>query len=333
MRTLHSLAAVLLGLLCPVVAAAQPSADPPAAGRPAQFSNVVGSYTIAAVAEPTEVPVEEPITLRVTIKGTGPAKYQPDRRHLNLFPERWTNDFYIEPVPAEDRAQPAQHTWTFVWRLRPKHRNITVIDGIRLVYYEPGRKYQTAHADEISIKVTAARQGPAMPDNIPVRVLPPSFYELPAADALRKQPATASSWPGWLIAMVLLAPPLVVIATVRTLQRRYPERGRGHRHQRSGAARRALQALRTAGDEPAWVVFGRYLRERLDYPAVEPTPTEVRHFVRRRGASRPLADELAAFLAACDRSRFAGPSSDGAAKLRDEAGRVICALEDDLCVP
>ncbi len=92
-------------------------------------------------------------------------------------------------------------------------------------------------------------------------------------------------------------------------------------------------ALRGAGDEPAWIVLGRYLRERLDFPAVEPTPADVRRFVRRRGASRPMADKLAAFLDACDKARFAGPGRDGAAALRDEAGRLIHALEDDLCVP
>src|SRR5947209_20450535 len=98
--------ALLAMLRCPGLLSAQPSSDPPLTGRPAQFSNIVGRYTIAATATPTEVPVEEPITLRVTIKGSGPPKYEPNRKHLHLFPERWANDFYIEPVPAEDRVQP-----------------------------------------------------------------------------------------------------------------------------------------------------------------------------------------------------------------------------------
>ncbi len=322
--------------LQPPSAAAQPPLEPPLAGRPAPFSNIVGSYTIAANATPTEVPVEAPITLRITIQGQGPAKYQPNRKYLKLFPERWANDFYIEPVPAEDRAQPAQHTWLFVWRLRPKHRQITAIDGIKLVYYEPtrqgGGRFQTEYADAIPIKVTAPRPAPALPENVPVRVLPPSFYELPAADAILTPPSSATAWPAWLLIVLLLVPPLLTIVGVRCAQRLAPDRG-GRRPQHSGAARRALAALCVAGDDPVWIVFGRYLRERLDFPAVEPTPAEVRRFVRRRGASRPMADKLAAFLDACDKARFAGPASDGAAALRDEAGRLIHALEDDLCVP
>lgn len=328
--------ALLMALLGPATLAAQPPADPPLAGRPAQFSNIVGRYTISAVATPTEVPVEEPITLRVTIKGTGPAKYEPSRKYLHLFPERWANDFYVEPVPAEDRAQPIQHTWEFVWRLRPKHRKIAAIDGIKLVYYEPNRnggKYQTEYADEIPIKVTAPRPAPALPDNVPVRVLPPAFYELPSADAILAPAPAATAWPVWLIVVLLLAPPLATVGAVRSWQRLFPDRGRRHQQQRSGAARRALVALRSPDAEPAWIVFGRYLRERLDFPAVEPTPADVRRFVRRRGASRPMAEKLAAFLSDCDKARFAGPGHDGAAALRDEAGRLIHALEDDLCVP
>src|SRR5262245_23101711 len=95
--------ALLLALLDPATLPAQPAVDPPVAGRPAQFSNIVGSYAISASAAPTEVPVEEPTTLRVTITGSGPAKYQPSRKSLHLFPDRWANDFYVEPVPSEDR--------------------------------------------------------------------------------------------------------------------------------------------------------------------------------------------------------------------------------------
>ena len=119
--------------------------------------------------------------------------------------------------------------------------------------------------------------------------------------------------------MLLLAPPLLTVAAVRSWRRRFPDSGQRHRHQRSGAARRALQALqapRSADDEPAWIVLGRYLRERLDFPAAEPTPAEVGRFARRRGASRPMAAKLAAFLEECDKARFAGPGKDGAVPMK-----------------
>jgi hypothetical protein len=325
----------LLGLVCCSRGVAQPAAiDPPLAGRPPQFSNIVGRYTIAATAVPSEAAVEEPIVLRVTISGTGPAKYQPQRKYLKLFPERWANEFYVEPVPADDRARPEQNSWEFVWRLRAKHQQVKAIDGIKLVTYEPApRKFQTDYAEAIPIKVTAARPAPPLPDNVPVRVLPASFYELPKSDAILAQPAAATAWPGWLIVTLLVAPPVLTLVGVRYWQRRFPPAGQQWRQQCSQAARRALYALRAGNDEPAWVVIGRFLRERLDFPGVEPTPVEVQRFLRRRGASRPMAEKVAAYFHGCDKARFAAADHDGAIASRDEAGRLIQALEEDLCAP
>src|ERR1700682_1983141 len=84
-----------------MLCAQTPSIEPPLAGRPAQVSNIAGVYTIRVSAEPIDVTVEEPITLRVTLIGKGPAKYQPDRKHLKLFPDSWSRDFYLEPVLEE----------------------------------------------------------------------------------------------------------------------------------------------------------------------------------------------------------------------------------------
>jgi hypothetical protein len=322
---------MLAGALILAVPARLAAQEPPLAGRPAQFSNVVGAYAISASAEPVAVPVEEPITLRVTISGKGPAKYQPTRKDLMLFPASWTRDFYVEPVPAADRVLPAEGAWEFVYRLRPKHQGVTAIDGIKLVTYQPPTgqrpgRYQTAYAEAIAITVKPRPAGPEVPDDLPVRTAPASFYELPEGAAMLAPWPHPLTVPAWLLVVVLLAPPLLTVVGWRVL---LP--GSTRRREHSRAARRALQAL--AGTEPVWVVLGGYLRERLDFPAEEPTPAEVRRFLRRRGAARPIAEKLAAFVSACDTARFAGPSTTGAGTLRAEAGRLIHALEDDLCTP
>src|SRR5207253_761606 len=143
----------------------------------------------------------------------------------------------------------------------------------------------------IALKVTAPRPAPLVPENVPVRMLPASFYEQPATDAVLAPPAE-SAWSPWLLA-VLLVSPLLTVAGVRGWRRLFPDHGQAHRRQRSQAAQRALQALHRTNDEPAWIVLGRYLRERLDFAAAEPTPAELRPFLRRRGASRPMAERLA----------------------------------------
>jgi hypothetical protein len=319
-----------------ILCAQTPSIDPPLAGRPAHFSNIVGAYTIRVSAEPIDVPVEEPIVLRVTITGRGPAKYQPDRKQLKLFPDTWSRDYYVEPVPDEDRLLPEEGTWVFMYRLRPKHQRITAIDGIKLAYYQPSNgnapgRFQSVYADPIAISVKPRPAAPEIRQDLPVRTAPASFYELPdTAEVLTPWPATPSI-PAWLVCVVLLAPPIVTVAGVRCWRTLFPGGRERLRRETSLAARRAFQSLQPAGKEPVWVVFGAYLRERLAFPAEEPTPAEVQHFLRKRGVARPIAEKLAAFLGACDAARFAGRGAESAAALKEEAGRLIHALEDDLC--
>jgi hypothetical protein len=321
--------------------AAQPnsSVEPPLAGRPSQFSNIVGSYTIAVSAQPVEVPVEEPITLRVTISGTGPARYQPNRKHLKLFPENWARDFYVEEVPDEDRILPEGGAWEFVYRLRPRHQKVTSIGGIKLVYYQPpggtgAGRFQTAYPDDaISIRVTPPLPPPEVPADLPVRTAPPSFYELPDSAAVLTAWPVTSMLPDWLVVVLLAAPPLVTVAGVRCWRSLFPVGRRRHGREQSRAARRALAELQVATGQPVWVVFANYLRERLDFPAEEPTPAEVQGFLRRRGASRTMAVKFAALFGMCDATRFAGPAAMAPADLRQEAGQLIRALEDDLCEP
>src|SRR5579864_6942646 len=148
----HIISLLLTAALVAPAAGQTPSFDPPLANRPAQFSNIVGAYRISAAAEPTEVAVEKPITLRVTIAGRGPAKYQPERKYLKIFSDSLSRSFYVEAAPQEDRLRPDEGTWQFVYRLAPRHEKVSAIDGIKLVYYQPpsgktAGRFQTAYAE------------------------------------------------------------------------------------------------------------------------------------------------------------------------------------------
>ncbi len=290
----------------------------PAVGRPPQYSGVEGQYALEVTAAPTTVHVEEPITLRVRIVGRG----QPPRRErLRLFPPGWERDFYIEEVPAEDQANPKAGTWDFVYRLRPKQERVQGISGLKLVYYHPQRqRYQTAYQEPeylpLSVKPRPAR---AEDWEVAAARAPASFYALAPVDVESANPQ--AGW-GWVV-LVVIGPPLACWLGAR--RRLGGRAAAGH-----AAAQRALKELE-AGAEPAWLVLARYLRERLGYAGVEPTPADVARFLKRRGFARSLIEEARAFHAACDAARFA-PSSGAADHLRGEAIRLIGALETDKCL-
>src|SRR6516162_9933180 len=74
--------------------------EPPVAGRPADFSGLVGFFRISTSASPTEVRVEDPLTLTVRITGDPDRSFRtshPVRANLHLFSKQMKEDFFIEP--------------------------------------------------------------------------------------------------------------------------------------------------------------------------------------------------------------------------------------------
>jgi hypothetical protein len=301
----------------------------PARGRPPEFSGAVGQFTLKATAAPTAVHVEDPITLRVTITAQGSPPMPPQRAQLRLFPPDWDRDFYTEEVRGEDRSQPGKGTWEFVYRLRPRHERVQAISGLKLVYYNKARgKYETAYQEPEDIPLTVRpRPQPSEDWKVAVAPVPSSFLALAAIDPVEAPTASSPSATDWLV--ILLGPPLacclgswLVRACFRGVRSNLPE---------NAAAQRALKEL-NAGVQPAWFVVGRYLQERLGYPDGEPTPLDVLHFLKRRGAARTVGEQFRSFYVACDALRFAPPAEGASAPLNAEASRLIRALEADKCL-
>lgn len=309
---------------------AQPTAiDPPIAGRPVDFSNIVGRYEIKATAAPRTIPVEGSILLTIDIIGEGPAKYEPTRNALKLIPASWENDFHIQGMPAEDRVMRDEKAWRFVYRLKPKHVDVKAIPLIRLHYYDPSQpeknRFQIEYAGPISIKVTPRPEPP--PIEIEDEALPDSFYGRASSEKVLQSMPVYELNATRLVAWLTLSPIACVVA-VWLYRRSHPSRKVHVRRHQNGSAQRALASLPSA---PPWHVVASYLRERLDFPALDGTPSEVMTFLKQRGIALSLCRQSRAFFEACDAARF---TSSAAQEdwLVEEAKRLIVALEADPCV-
>jgi hypothetical protein len=322
--------AVIFALTLGSALQAQPAPiDPPVAGRPVDFSNIVGRYEVKASAAPTIVPVEKSILLKIEIIGQGPAKYEPTRSSLKLIPASWENDFYIHDMPNEDRVMRDQNTWLFVYRLKPKNAMVKAIPLITLHYYDPTQpeknRFQREYAGPIPLTVTPKLE----PDStiVTVDAVPESFYARAGRDEVLgltpRYELDVNRCIAWLV-----FPPLFGWFTIWLYGRVRPDRKELTRRHQKGAAKRALARLATASP---WNVVASYLQERLDFPALDAAPKEVADFLTRRGFARSLCRQSQAFFEACDSARFT--DSFGAMRcLSQEAARLIDALEADPCV-
>jgi hypothetical protein len=337
--TLFFVALCVLGLVSAVRADGdEPEADDiPLVGRPADlpFSEASGRFRAATRAEPTALEAEMPLTLTLTVRGTGTVRRPPRRMDLRQWPAV-AGSFFIEDLP--DPPMPDAKTWEFAWRLKPRRPDVTEVPGLPFVYYDPDlpqgpRRFQVLYTDPIPLQVR-----PHASVAVPVQA-PPRLLEIATGPAVLAR-RTSLGVPGPILLVVLvLGPPLGCAAWYLYWRRLYPDAARRAHQRRSRAANHALRLLRDArrlapgarAEAVAAAVTG-YLHGRLDLGPSEPTPAEAEAHLRGPAGLPELATQAADFYRACDAVRFLPAAGDGR-DLGDEAVRFILAVEAATCQP
>lgn len=301
-----------------------PALEPPRVGQPPDFSQVVGTFQIAAKAQPTAVAVEEPVTLIVSISGKADPPHVPKRDLLRIFPDDMQRDFFVEPLG--EKTTPG--TWEFTYRLRPKHTRMPFIPGLKLVYYVPGKgRYQTAYSDAIPLTVKPRPEPVVEVAGLTVVQAPRSFLELAEERPAPQRVAMQRS--AWHLGL-LLGPPALCFTGAWWWRRRQTWRAERLRQQRR-ALENLLTKVKDSSDDVAATasLVAAYLRSRLDIPAEEPTPAELDRWMKRRGVSKSTRQEWRQFWQRCDAARFS-PSPLGAGA--PGVVPLIHALEEEPCL-
>lgn len=317
-------ASVPLWLVNPAIAQ---ESEAPLVGRPKDFSGLVGQYSLSVSASATEVRVEEPLTLTVRISALTAESAPPERRQLQLLPETFAEDFYVEDLDSTFKKERA---WEFTYRLRPKHAGVTMLPSLKLVYYHPQRqKYQATYSEAIELKVRprteAASKQPAE--------APAFLFELPSEAELLEQvrpPLVANRLVPFVIFVGL---PVLCFFWYLAWRLLNPAVVRQRRHPSSPIGARALAELRkqAAGFDTAMTLFADYLRERTGLRSGFPTAHEVDVHLRRIGVSRDLRRRYAEFFEERDAMLFAPQRSEKIA-LKETAIQLVLALEAEPCL-
>jgi hypothetical protein len=313
-----------------------PDNDVPVVGRPSDlpFSEASGWFTAQTRAEPTTVEAETPLTFTLTVRAVRETRRPPQRldlRQLLAFDEQ----FYIEDS-NEDPNRPDEHTWEFIYRLKPRRTDVTEIPSLPFVYFNPylltaSKGFQLIYTDPIRLRVL-----PHEMVHVPVQA-PESAFVLAAGPDLGKR---QTMWtPGAITTTTLLGmPPLLCAVWYVCWRRLYPDAARLASQRRSRAARLALQSLHAAQRLGTVERAGRvtaivadYLRQRLDLAVADPTPHEVGELFEKRHLSPELTEQAGHFFEACDSARFLPPSGAEQSDLSESAAQLILAVEAETC--
>jgi hypothetical protein len=331
-----------ISVLVMVPAAARADREPDVANRPAHFSGAAGVYRISARAAPTELAVEDPLILTITIQGTvskNNSQLVPRRLKMrdfaNLDPQ-----FQVDDLPEKD-SHPDAETWNFVYRLRPRSTQVDRVPRLRFVYWNAqSDTFQTAYSSSIPLRV---KPRPAPPP-------PEQTFQMPGDLAAKYPLATGPAvlaqhepeeLPGPVFLIVLFAaPPVLCLAGSLAWLRWFPDAAHLAGRRRSRAARRGLKRLRSLSRalparqtaDRVVAIIGDYLRERLELAAAEPTSEEVTTCLEEAGIAPVLAGQFANLLDACAATRFAPDALVPRTDLAGEAARLIRQLEAEPCL-
>ncbi len=300
--------------------------DLPLEGRPDGFTGHVGEYRITTEAEPLEVNVGDPITLRVIVEGPdylGSVGLPPLADQAEL-----ARDFKIPDERADGRVEGAKKIFTQT--IRAKNDGVEAIPPIRLVYFDTKQeRYMTAVSEPVPIAVRPTKVITAMdaegmeeiPSSAPLQMWKEGIaYNYEGPEVLAHHDFGLSlvlTRPSWLSALIL--PPavyLLILAGLLGARRRAADPAA---RKAKGAMRRLRAGLRSlAGkkDLSQADFFGGvldalkdYLGDKLRCTGSSLTSKDVEEMLGSMGVGDDVVLALRNIMSNCETGAYAGTLS------------------------
>ena len=315
----------------------------PVTGRPADFAGAVGHFSLTATAQPRQVQVGDPVTMRVELEGDGNVQAIPEP---DMTPHGF--EVYAPTVELEEGQTP-----TGAYGARKKLEYILIpelggrrqIPSVSVSYFDPDvRQYQTASTASFDILVEADdAQGEIAPAygltrreieqlGRDIRHIKPDAIDLGGARPLYL------SGLYWLMHALLPLAYVGLLAFQRHRRRLEGDEAYARRRRARGEASRRLSTASErlnngdgfhAAVQDAIVV---YIADQLNRPAPGLTRDACRILLSERNLPKPLIDAVDGFFGRCEFGRFA-PAESGLVerqKLLDEGEELIERLREVL---
>ena len=315
----------------------------PERGRPRGFAGAVGEFDISAEASPRELRAGDPVTLRVSITGTGNVQSIPepvlDPPGFEIYEPKVKVE---EGRSADGRYMAARH---LEYILIPEGGGRLEIPALSVTYFDPAvHRYRTASTAPIAIRSrgggagTEAGGGYDLTRREIERLGSDIRHIKPDVDRIGAAPALYQRLWYWLAHAVLPLGYVALVAWHRHRRRLEKDTGYARRRRSGGAlSGRLREARRRASDgdgfhaalQEAVVTF---IADQADLPAPGLTPDRCRTELEDRGLGTDLVDRVAAVLERCEFGRYSPAASDRAAReeLLAEAEGVAALLRKAL---
>lgn len=312
--------------------------------EPEDFSNGVGKLTMTTEIDKLELAANEPVTIKVTLKGTGNLK-------MIKTPEiNFPADFEVyEPTVGQDYRNTAEGmvgSKTIEYLAIPRHPGEFKIPGFTLSYFDlSSDSYKTLTCDGFDLTVTKgtgvvnddAVNYSNQQEQVKTIATDVRYIKTDNVTARPRNEVWVGSLSYWL---TYLIPALLAIALLIFFRKQARENANVAQMKSKKANKVATKRLKTADalmkagkknefyDEVLKTLWG-YLCDKLSIPVAELNKENVAQQLQQSGVTEEVIEEFTQLLNACEYERFAPMqnSQDAMTNIYNNSIAVISRLE------
>lgn len=303
--------------------------------KPAGFSGAVGGYKIRAEVDKDSVGVDEPITLKVTLSGTGNIKSLPPVEMPEL------SDFRVyesgKTVSIDNKGGAVSGSKTFEQAIIPRTSGIFTIPSLEYSFFDPLQGAYKA-ANTRPIQITATGEGLVDVGGAPKNIIDGSkrsfaYIVTEFPEPVKNIDLSSHLW-FWFLQGIPIIGVIAAVAVRSHYRKLLGDRSYARRitaAKRSKSVFKSAVAKKRSGDFPGFygdlydAVTG-FIADRLD---LEKSGLTIDDLHVSESISTDIKDDLTGFLERCQTARFAPSDFDAYAAddLLEEASNLIRRLE------
>ncbi|MCP4580797.1 MAG: protein BatD [candidate division Zixibacteria bacterium] len=313
----------------------------PQKNKPDGFSGATGKYKFRLSLDNDTVMVDQPITLKAVLSGTGNIKKLPAIEIPELENFRLYDSGSHENI-SKDKYK-VTGSKSFEWVLIPTAPGEYELPNLSFSYYDPlWKRYYTLSESPGRIFVAPSSVSSLAPGDRPVNLIPAARTSLnyiitELADDDPSRPLYKSAWI-WLLQILPIGWLVYLTIVVNQRKRLEGDIAYARRKQATKAARGALKNAREGFDSPGQFyghIFNGivgFISDKLNVNAVGLTNNQLIDLLKNTGKCDDFHDDFLEFLNRCDAGRFSPikPDESQMKEIYNKAEQLLSQLDRSL---
>jgi hypothetical protein len=314
----------------------------PESGKPGGFTGAIGRYNLQVSFDKNDVEVDQPVSLKAILSGTGNIKKLPSIDIQKL------DNFRLYDSGSNENISKGGYTVSgskdYEWVLIPTAPGDYELPQVSFAYFDPiAQEYKTLSQRPGKVHVRPSTSASSnLPGAVAKNIIPAARTSLNyiVTDLKRRQPGRPI-YDNDLVWILQLAPlGWLIYLTVRTNRKKRLQGDIAYARRKlaSKAARQALKAAHEGMGDPKQffgLLYGGvlgFISDKLNISAGGLTNAEVIDLLQNTGRCDSIIPDFSAFLNDCDAGRFSSiePQPDQMKAIYDRAEYLLSTLDRSL---